>query len=95
MLQMELFVIRLIESRASVFTASYDRNTPLHLAALKGYVGVGKKLLEAGALPMALNTDGCTPLELAVHYTHNEFAVMLVKRMEAPRFDSICSYMYK
>lgn len=83
---MELFVIRLLERGASVVTAGYDRNTPLHLAAMKGYTTIGKKLIGNGALIYARNKDQNTPLEISIHNENNEFSVMMVKSMEPARY---------
>lgn len=44
-----------------------DGNTPLHLAAIYGHFGVAKLLLENGANPSLLNTEGDTPAERANH----------------------------
>ncbi len=84
---MELFVIRLFERNATVFTAGYDRNTPLHLAALKGFTNVGKKFIQEGAFIHAKNADGKTPLEVSISHEHNDFSVMLIKTMQPGRYD--------
>ena len=85
-LQAEVFVIRLLQRNASVATAGSDRNTPLHFAAIKGFTNVGRKLLEHGAYVAAENKDGDNPLALAVRNEHCDFAVLMVKNMEAARY---------
>ena len=67
-------------------TVGPDRNTPLHLAAIKGFTNVGKKLIESGAYVAAENKHGHNPLYLAVKNQHCDFAVLVVKHMEAVRF---------
>lgn len=89
---MELFVIRLLERGASVFTAGYDRNTPLHLAAMKGFSSIGRKLIEEGALVYAQNNDRDTALEISVHNENNDFSVLMVKTMEPGRYVSTGTY---
>ena len=66
-------------------TAGKNRNTPLHLAAIKGFTNVGNKLLEHGAIVMYRNADNKTPLELAVLNRHSDFAVLMIHRMEPIR----------
>jgi uncharacterized protein len=43
----------------------YDKNTPLHLAAMHGHADTAKLLLDDGANVNALNTAGMTALHLA------------------------------
>lgn len=81
-----MFVIRLLQRNATVATAGPDRNTPLHLAALKGFTNVGKKLVESGAFVATENRDGHNPLVLAVQNEHCDFAVLMVKNMESARY---------
>ena len=83
---MELFIIRLLERGAKVITAGYDRNTPLHLAAMKGYANVGRRFIQQGALVYAKNKDGLTPLEVSVAKRYNDFSVMMIKGMEPGRY---------
>lgn len=40
-------------------------NTPLHEAAIRGYLGIAKSLIAAGADIYAVNKDGKTPADLA------------------------------
>lgn len=83
---MELFVIRLLERNATVFTAGYDRNTPLHLVALKGFANIGKKFIRKDAFVNAKNSDGMTPLEVSIVHQHNDFSVMIIKAMQPERY---------
>ena len=85
---MELFVIRLLERGASVFTAGYDRNTPLHLAAMKGFASIGRKFIEEGALAYAQNNDRDTALDISVRNEHNDFSMLLIRSMEPGRYAS-------
>ena len=63
-------------------TAGTDRNTPLHLAAMKGFTNVARKLIDNGAYVAAENKDGHNPLYLAVQRDHCDFAVLMVNNME-------------
>lgn len=82
---MELFVIRLLERKACVDTAFNDMNTPLHLAAKRGFTSIGKLLLEAGAPLYSNNTEKKTPLEICIQGKHNEFSALLIRSMEPKR----------
>ena len=79
-------MIRLFERGATVFTAGYDRNTPLHLAALKGFTTIGKKFIHSGAFIHAKNRNGQTPLEISIANSHSEFSVMMIKAMQPRRY---------
>ena len=81
-----MFVIRLLQRDASVTTAGPDWNTPLHLAAIKGFMNVGTKLVESGAYVAAENKNGENALMLAVLNEHCDFAVLMVKHMEPSRY---------
>ena len=85
-LQAEVFVIRLLQRNAKVATAGADRNTPLHLAAMKGFTNVAKKLIDNGAYVAAENKAGHNPLYLAVENNHCDFAVLMVHNMEPTRY---------
>lgn len=67
-----------------------SRNTPLHLAAKRGFENVVKQLLEHDSPLLACNSEGKTPLELAIEMQHNEVAVVIIKRMEPGRY--VCRY---
>ena len=78
-------MIRLLKRGAIVTTAGPDGNTPLHLAAERGFVNVGKILLGDGAIIMARNIENETSLHLAIENHHSDFAVLMVKSMEPSR----------
>ena len=78
-------MIRLLQRGAIVTTAGPDGNTPLHLAAVRGFVNVGKILLGYGAIIMAKNNKKQIPLQVAVKNNHSDFAVLMVKSMEPSR----------
>ena len=82
-----MFLIRLLDRNAKVVTcrAGSDQNTPLHLAAIKGFTSVGKTLIEKGAYVAVDNSDHKNPLALAVEHNHCDFAVLMIKSMEAKR----------
>ena len=77
--------MRLLRRGAIVTTAGPDGNTPLHLAAERGFVNVGKILLGDGAIIMARNNVNKTSLHLAIENHHSDFAVLMVKSMEPSR----------
>ena len=83
--QTEQFVIRLLQRGAVVTTAGPDGNNPLHLAAVRGFVNVGKILLGYGAIIMAKNNKKQIPLQVAIKNSHSDFAVLMVKSMEPSR----------
>ena len=83
--QTEQFVIRLLQRGAIVSTAGPDGNTPLHLAALRGFVEVGRSLLDHDAKTMAKNNEKQIPLQLAIMNSRNDFAVLMIKTMEQSR----------
>ena len=85
-----MFVIRLLQRNAKVATAGADRNSPLHLAAMKGFTNVAKKLIDNGAYVAAENKDGHNPLYLAVENNHCDFAVLMVHNMEPARYMYAC-----
>ena len=77
---------RLLKRGAKVTAADRDTwNTPLHLAAIKGFTCVAKLLIENEARVMVRNKDSRTPLELAVLEEHCEFATLMVKSMQPAR----------
>ena len=78
-------MIRLLQRGAIVTTAGPDGNTPLHLAAERGFVNVGKILLGYGAIIMARNSMNKTSLHVAIENHHSDFAVLMVKSMEPSR----------
>ena len=87
-----MFVIRLLQRNARVATAGEDRNTPLHLAAIKGFTNVARKLIDNGAYVAAENKAGHNPLYLAIQNDHCDFAVLMVHNMESARY--LCMHVY-
>ena len=85
-----MFVIRLLQRNAKVATAGADRNTPLHLAAIKGFTNVARKLIDSGAYVAAENKNGHNPLYLAIEHNHCDFAVLMVNNMKAARYMHVC-----
>ena len=83
--QTEQFVIRLLQRGAIVTTAGPDGNTPLHLVALRGFVNVGRSLLDHDAKTMAKNNEKQIPLQLAIMNSRSDFAVLMIKSMEPSR----------
>jgi ankyrin repeat protein len=61
-----------------------DGNSPLHLAAENGLAWLGEILLDHGAKIDVRNSDGATPLSLAVQWQHRDFATMLLRRGADP-----------
>ncbi len=56
----------LIQKGAKVTTIDEEGNTPLHLAARRGFPDVAKELLRWGADPHIENMKDKTPLEIAI-----------------------------
>ena len=70
----------------SVFAVDSCRNTPLHLAAKSGLEIIVKHLLKHSAPVTACNSEGKTPLQLAIDLQHNEVATAIIKKMEPGRY---------
>ena len=87
-----MFVIRLLQRKARVVTAGEDGNTPLHLAAMKGFTNVARKLIDNRAYVAAENKAGHNPLYLAIQNDHCDFAVLMVNNMEPARY--LCMHVY-
>ena len=82
-----MFVTRLLKRNAKVFKpGAADGNAPLHLAAMKGFTNIAKKLIGNGAYVAARNREGQTPLYLAIKGNHCDFAVLMVHNMEPARY---------
>lgn len=60
-----------------------DGNTPLHLAAIQGHIGMIEALLEAGARTDIENNDGLTPDAAAVKKDKRQAAKLLRQNREA------------
>lgn len=60
-------------------------DTPLHVAAIWGDVGVGRLLLDAGADPNVQGEYGNTPLHEAVEQQQYEFVKLLLARGASKR----------
>eukprot|EP00731_Ephydatia_muelleri_P001088 Em0001g1088a len=81
----ETLVKHLLQRTVNMLAIDPSRNTPLHLAAKRGFENVVKQLLEHDSPLLACNSEGKTPLELAIEMQHNEVAVVIIKRMEPGR----------
>ena len=55
----------LVEMGADVNAYDFEKQTPLHVAGLKGAVNIAKYLVEKGADIMAVDSKGRTALDLA------------------------------
>ena len=75
-------VILLLEQGADPKRATNTGTTPLHSAALNGYVGVVKELLDRGGYTDVPDRAGKTPLWLATVMGHDE-VVKLIKKAGA------------
>ena len=77
---------RLLQRGANTITRDKLHNTSLHHAAKNGWTSVAKKLMEHHSIPVVINKEGLTPLELAIRNDHNECATFLVRSMEPLRY---------
>lgn len=78
-------MIKLLRREANTRISDDDDNTSLHLAAMKGWTSIAKKLIEHKSVPLDINEEGLIPLELAIRNKHNECATFLVKSMAPKR----------
>jgi len=103
LLQITSYVIEFLHRGAAASTVGEDGNTPLHLAATRGFTDVAKALLSHDADVEACNDEDCTPLELAIHHglqdfskseDHSDFAVLMVKKMQPHKYVPIRILMF-
>lgn len=79
-------VVNLIASGVTIYLSEGSKikpynskhNTPLHLAALGGYLDIVKYLVKKGASINVKNRKNQTPLHLAVHNAHKDIIKYLV-----------------
>ncbi len=67
----------LLDAGAEVNAATQKGNTPLHVAAYKGYGGTTRLLLARGADRAARNSQGETAAELAERYQQAAIVAIL------------------
>jgi ankyrin repeat protein len=67
----------LLDAGADVNAPTAKGNTPLHIAAYKGYAGTVRLLLARGAKRTATNHEGGTPEELAQRYQQSAVLAIL------------------
>ena len=77
---------KLLDRGANADSRDTQQNTPLHYAARNGWTSVAEKLMSQQGQAIINNKDGLIPLELAIHYGHNECATFLVNWMEPVRY---------
>ncbi len=70
-------VDRLLEAGADVNIANRNGENALHAAAQAGNAGTVRKLLAAGANPLAVTNEGQTPLDIAKEENHEEIVALL------------------
>jgi len=95
LLQITSYVIEFLHRGAAANTVDENGNTPLHLAATRGFTDVAKALLSHDADVEACNDQDYTPLELAIQhglqdYSKNEdysdFAILMIKKMQPHKY---------
>ena len=86
----------LLRGGAAANTLGGSGNTPLHLAATRGFTDVAKALLSYEANMDVCNDEGYTPLELAIQHglreyskgeDYSDFAVLMIKKMQPHRYE--------
>jgi ankyrin repeat protein len=70
----------LLKQKANVNVTDENANTPLHLAAEKGYLEIVELLLKSGANVKAKNTKSNTPLHVAAKNGHIDIVKLLIGR---------------
>ena len=95
-------MIEFLHRGAAANTVDENGNTPLHLAATRGFTNVAKALLSHDADVEACNDHDYTPLELAIQhglqdYSKNEdysdFAILMVKKMQPHKYVPILIFL--
>ena len=96
-------MIEFLHRGAAANTVDENGNTPLHLAATRGFTDVAKALLSHDADVEACNDHDYTPLELAIQHglqdfskseDHSDFAILMVKKMQPHKYVSILMLMF-
>ena len=103
LLQITSYVIEFLHRGAAANTVDENGNTPLHLAATRGFTDVAKALLSHDADVEACNDQDYTPLELAIQHglqdyskdeDHSDFAILMVKKMQPHKYVPILILMF-
>ena len=84
-----LVVRELLRANASVTTHIDEFHSPLHYAAVLGYVEVIESLLTAGAVLNAQDTEGCTPLHAALYWDRCKAIEVLLSRGADPQIQDL------
>jgi ankyrin repeat protein len=71
-------VVELLSSGADVNVTNKNNETPLHLAAWKGYAEIASLLLKHGANVNAQENTGLRPLHYAAWYGYTEVVKLLL-----------------
>lgn len=75
----EDMVILLIESGVNINKKDFNGNSPLHLAAFKGYTDITRSLIDHGAELNAVNNFNRTPLYYAAKHGYKSVADLLIE----------------
>ncbi|KAF9671269.1 hypothetical protein SADUNF_Sadunf12G0029800 [Salix dunnii] len=85
---------RLIGAGADPNKADYDRRSPLHIAASKGYEDISLLLIEQGVDVNILDKFGNTPLLEAIKGGHDEVAALLVQAGASLGIDDAGGFLF-
>ncbi|KAL7917104.1 ankyrin repeat-containing domain protein [Trichoderma austrokoningii] len=89
--RIDLITLLLEQQDSKMDLSEVDRNgnTPLHIAASRGYNGIVKALLHAGAPTKCLDMDQHTPLEAAIRARHLDTVELLQRADPTPEGNNL------
>lgn len=70
-------LLELNDPRIELLSTNYQKETPLHIVARRGYVDVAAFIIKCGGMNYERNVFGDTPALVAIHH-HNHEIVSLI-----------------